>query len=334
MTFDMPPFHLVSAVLDTPAVTSIISQEFANILPASIRVDATLTVPDSKSVLECIDTETDLERLDKVHQHLWLTGRPMPPRPLHYQRSVGREIVISERMDMHLVWGDGRIYIKPLPRFFLEPCFWTADLSGRSRLQQKDTAGEDERLEEYRRRARGFLYTYAAMVASESDFRIARDHHLLPEDLEWQAWRKLVAQLLSSEPTAMYASMHRRFLYGELRLSRLNKIYFYWETPLANYTAMFNQYGSFFRHNLGLLVSSIGYVVVVLTAMQVGLATDLKDNQAFQSASYGFAIFAILGPLAALGLIVVAFFYLFINNWIATVAFGKKREKALRPLRD
>jgi hypothetical protein len=46
------------------------------------------------------------------------------------------------------------------------------------------------------------------------------------------------------------------------------------------------------------------FVVLVLTAMQVGLATErLQSNAAFQQASYGFAIFAILGPMCAFGLV-------------------------------
>ncbi|KAI7926748.1 hypothetical protein M0657_003578 [Pyricularia oryzae] len=42
----------------------------------------------------------------------------------------------------------------------LEPCFWMADLSGHffSEQQPKNTAKEGDRLEEYRKRARGFLY--------------------------------------------------------------------------------------------------------------------------------------------------------------------------------
>ncbi|KAL4923324.1 uncharacterized protein BDV17DRAFT_277363 [Aspergillus undulatus] len=46
------------------------------------------------------------------------------------------------------------------------------------------------------------------------------------------------------------------------------------------------------------------YIALVLTAMQVGLATDvLARNTAFQNASFGFAVFAILGPLAMVLLI-------------------------------
>jgi hypothetical protein len=59
--------------------------------------------------------------------------------------------------------------------------------------------------------------------------------------------------------------------------------------------------------------------------MQVGLATtSLAGNDAFQSASYRFAVFSILSPLVAAGLILLAFCYMFVENWIATVAYRKK----------
>ncbi|KAI1385836.1 uncharacterized protein F4822DRAFT_414280 [Hypoxylon trugodes] len=48
------------------------------------------------------------------------------------------------------------------------------------------------------------------------------------------------------------------------------------------------------------------FIALVLTAMQVGLATDrLKYDERFQQASYGFTVFAILGPLGAFGLAVL-----------------------------
>ncbi|WYZ35532.1 hypothetical protein EsH8_X_000179 [Colletotrichum jinshuiense] len=51
--------------------------------------------------------------------------------------------------------------------------------------------------------------------------------------------------------------------------------------------------------------------------MQVALATEgLQSNRAFQSASYGFAIFAILGPLAAAGLVMVELCHMFIERAI------------------
>lgn len=48
------------------------------------------------------------------------------------------------------------------------------------------------------------------------------------------------------------------------------------------------------------------FIALVLAAMQVGLASDaLRDNASFQLASYGFTVFAILGPICAFSLLVL-----------------------------
>jgi hypothetical protein len=60
--------------------------------------------------------------------------------------------------------------------------------------------------------------------------------------------------------------------------------------------------------------------------MQVGRATkSLADNDAFQSASYGFTVFSILGPLLIAGLIVLVFCFTFVNNWILAANYKKRR---------
>ena len=49
------------------------------------------------------------------------------------------------------------------------------------------------------------------------------------------------------------------------------------------------------------------YIVVVLNAMQVGLATDALNHDAvFQRACYSFMVFAIYSPMIAVGSVVVA----------------------------
>lgn len=74
--------------------------------------------------MACIEKELNLQRLHKVLRWLWVVGRPMPPSPLHYQLLLYREIFVTEQMDMHLVWTTGRIFLKPIPRFLLEPRLW------------------------------------------------------------------------------------------------------------------------------------------------------------------------------------------------------------------
>lgn len=44
----------------------------------------------------------------------------------------------------------------------------------------------------------------------------------------------------------IYPNVDRRFIHGELRVSRLNKIYALYKTPLRGYVAQWDQYGSFF----------------------------------------------------------------------------------------
>ncbi|KAF9872598.1 putative peptidase C14 [Colletotrichum karsti] len=177
----------------------------------------------------------------------------MPPRSLHHQRLLNREITITERADLHLVWAGERIFVKPLPRFLLEQSFWEKYLCPH----------EVPLTSIVHARALGFLFSYAALITHESDFRIAKEMHLLPEEVQWAAWRVAVGQLLG--------------------------------TPLRGYMSRWNQYGSFFHDNFALLASSTVYIAIVLTAMQVGLATEaLQDNAAFQSASYGFTVFSII----------------------------------------
>ncbi|GKZ24770.1 hypothetical protein AbraIFM66951_002010 [Aspergillus brasiliensis] len=259
----------------------------------------------------------------------------MPPRPLHYQLLLSREIFVTERMDMHLVWTTGRMFLKPMPRFLLLPQFWTDYLScaqGCRCPKEINSPGVNTHACDHRlwKRALGFLFSYAALIMHESDFLIAKEKHLLPAELQWSDWRTIVEQL---DTEHIYSRIDRRFLHGELRLSRLNKIYFFSQYSLRGYMTRWDQYKGLFRDNFTWLASAIVYIAVVLSALQLGLATDaLQDNHAFQSASYGFTVFSILGPLIAIGLILAVFGYFFVSNWVATVMYRKKRFGEMKAL--
>jgi hypothetical protein len=69
------------------------------------------------------------------------------------------------------------------------------------------------------------------------------------------------------------------------------------------------------------------YITIVLTAMQVGLATHrLCNDDRFQNASYGFTIFSILTPLIMTIAIAVTLFGLFLINLLGTISFKKTVE--------
>lgn len=175
-----------------------------------------------------------MDRLTSVDSWLWVAGLPLPPRALHHQLLLGRDIFVTEQMDMHLVWTTGRIFLKPLPRFLLNPDFWVAYLTCEHEGGCPLTQQECKR-RVLRRRALGFLFSYASLISHESDFYIARDKHLLPTEVDWPAWRVLVEQL---DIQHIHPSIDNRFFYGELRLSRLNKIYAVFQTPARLHGAL------------------------------------------------------------------------------------------------
>ncbi|KAL0944951.1 uncharacterized protein CTRU02_202838 [Colletotrichum truncatum] len=328
----LPPFsvHILGQNAENKPLP--IAEDLSALLPAAYRdSDDNLGDPYSSDtvICSCVDQELDLNRLAEIHDWLWMAGRPIPPRPLHYQSLRGRAIQITERMDMHLVWGNGKIFIKPIPRFLLDMRFWELYLCCKPYEDGQHSDEQDYARQSRYQRAYGFLFSYTALISHESDFQLARDKYLLPPDVEWSAWRALVRELLCLEN--IFSHIDPRFYYGELRLGRLNKIHYLYKTPFRSYEPFWNQYATFFQDNFAWLASLTVYLAVVLTAMQVGLATDaLKDDAAFHTASYGFTVLSILGPLVfAVGMVLI-FCYVFAANWIETRRFHRRRMEVIK----
>ncbi|KAK5991869.1 hypothetical protein PT974_05256 [Cladobotryum mycophilum] len=289
---------------------------FVHLLPATNRTKSDNIVAPTPD-LEFLKQELLVTDINNVQHWLWACGRPMPPRPLHYQRLLSREIVITESPQLHLVWGDKRIFIKPLPSYLVDKAFWE------THILHHDDNPDYIKIDEC---ARGFLFSYCALIAYESDYRIAKEKGLLPEFVDWWTWKQLSSEILKNH---CYDSVNQRYWYGELRLSRLNKVY---RMRRGHFFRGYSRvtghaiYGDLMRDNFTALASVLGYVVIVLTAMQVGLATtDLMDNKAFQSVSYGFTVFAILAPLIATVAIVAFVSIWAVFNYKATVKYEGRR---------
>ena len=316
-----------------------------NQFPASYRMrNDNLLAPMAPS-LETFQQELNPDQLHKIIDLLWLAGRPVPPRPLHHQLSLARDIVIREQMDFHLVWGSGRLFLKPLPRYILNPCFWTTHLlCDLCRPLNISYAMGPELLEpkcnhpHLRACALGFLLSYIALIVYESDFAIAKDRHLIPAEITWPQWRQLVQEVLGTEGSNnLYKKVAPRFVYGELRLNRLRLILFFLQGPLhPDFVATWQSYGSFYRDNSAWLIIVMAYLILVLSAMQVGLSTDrLAGNEHFQEASYGFGILSIFLAITALALLVLLSIILWVYNIARTRRFERKRVKVLgRTWRD
>ena len=101
---------------------------FDDLLPASYRTPEEDVAPPTLNAF-FLRKELEVDRLNSIHDWLWLVGRPRPPRPLYYQRAVGRNIVLHGQADVHCVWDERRIFLKPVPRWLLERQVWRDFLS-------------------------------------------------------------------------------------------------------------------------------------------------------------------------------------------------------------
>lgn len=255
-----------------------------------------------------LERELSLGGLADMLKHLWFAGAKHPATPLHFHVAMGREIVVADRMDLHLLWDNGgKLFLKPVPRFLLDPTFWRSNLRCPDACACRNLPVDACRGGAPRKVASGFLYTYACLISSESDFFVANENHLLPRrandaTIEWADWKALARELLEAHDPG---HVHPRFHHAELRLSRINIIHYFTRLPPFDpYIRGWRNYSSLFRDNLAWTVVATIFIALVLTAMQVGLATErLQGNAGFQRASYGFTVFAILGPMCAFGLV-------------------------------
>ena len=127
------------------------------------------------------------------------------------------------------------------------------------------------------------------------------------------------------------ANINIRYRRGELRISRINWIFRFCSrtrnptTFFRGFLYGYRNYGSFAERNLAWLASATVYTVLVLTAMQVGLATDqLGHSVSFQRASYGFTVFSIISPLIVVVGIFALVLILVVFNWRYTLKTKKR----------
>lgn len=300
------------------------------VLPATYRNRHHAVRLVSADIREFLKTELNVHRLNTIHSWLWLVGLPSQPRPLHYQQLKKRDIVVTEQLDLHLVWRPSRIFVKPLPRFLLSARFWETQICPQEDLY---------------RTALGFLLSYVALIEREVDFQLAVSNGLIPNEIKWPGWLLLAEEIVqassrtssfmstSSMPSTFSLSdshvpVNERFYYGELRLGRLNWIYRLVLRKPRGYLSDCTTYGAFARDNINSLITLFAYTTIVLSAMQVGLATQwLMDDYAFGMTSYVFSVFSIVAPLVAIAAVFLVILTLFTINLLRTLRIRRKRRR-------
>ncbi|TVY32371.1 hypothetical protein LOCC1_G007723 [Lachnellula occidentalis] len=270
-----------------------------------------------------VKLDMDVSRLNTIHQYLWLAGRPTNARSLHRQKMIERQILITEQADLHMVWHESRIFLKPLPDYIFDYEFWKGTICNDAALHASFC---------------GFLLSYVWLIRHPSDLKIALELGLISSKISWEGWTVFVDTFLLNIDYEALDTVNKRCHYGELRLSRLNAIYrllhiFEPKRFMLGYMHGYNRYTVFFERNFGWLVIILLYTTTTLGAMQVGLGTtELQQDKNFQRASYGFAVSSVMLLVFVVFLEVLLFSWFFVFNLVASKAFLNRRRQQRRAL--
>ncbi|KAI0100543.1 hypothetical protein GGR51DRAFT_551456 [Nemania sp. FL0031] len=268
-----------------------------------------------KNVRAFLKSDLEPKRLNKINHHLWLAGLPRPARFLHRQRLLMRTIILTESPDEHLVWHDTVIWIKPIPDYLLSFEFWEREICSDQALYKC---------------AYGLLLSYTWLIGYKSDYRIAVEAGLIPADIDYKTWTAFAIDLNMRNKPSIPCSINQRYEYGELRLSRLNHLYrlgaagFSMWNLVAGFTPMSTRYPAFFQRNFGWILAVFVYFTVLLSAVQVALATNLSSNDNFQNLSRGVVFLSLASILAAVVIMLFVWSFLFWFHLISTIQYLKK----------
>ena len=313
----IPPFRPNESLVDDPLASSdqnasiVSSSRSSDKLqprlswtpPACYTVDysnarSDICIVDMSNLQEYLRADLSLDMVYKIEKYLWLANASKTPISLHQHYCGGNSIVVTEEHDEHEVQKSRIVLIKPLPEYLLSHSVWDSYLCNNDKLYAN---------------AIGLLRSYLLLIRTKSDMIIAHENSLVPREITWQQWASFSRAAL---PNCHLESCNPRYWYGLLDEVRLTWI---WRLSPKTFSimrwsryALINTQGpsEFIQEKTKWLLGALFYITIVLTAMQVGLATDrLGSDVAFSKASSGFTVFSILAPLVILlGVILLAMF--------------------------
>lgn len=270
---------------------------------------------------EFLEYDLDLSRLNKIHDQLWMAGRPMRARPLHRYKMMGFEILYTQQMDLHLLKFSNRLMLKPLPEYMLDYEFWQEHLCEKQHLHES---------------ACGWLLSYVWLLTTPLDLKIAHEYYLLPSFITWHWWKDFVRDFCHKVDMNALFQVNKRYHFGELRLGRINSIYrirFAFTHFVRGYLYGYNRYVVFFQRNFSWILIVFVFFSLVLSAMQVGAGIDpLQDNYAFRKACVVFVVFSMVAVAATLSYVGVIFFIIYFFNMAAAISHDKRERKAREKL--
>lgn len=257
--------------------------------PADVELIGKLTDLDiDAGTAARLGEELSCDVLNELYPYLDFVARKSSDHidAIHKHLQKGRKIVLTEDPNLHLVWSNGSVYIKPLPHYLLSHSFWEHYLTPGS---------------EHRGNALGLIRSYARLVRYPSDFELAKEARLIPPpsslsslsypssstssvqlernttgDLTYTAFTTFIRYFSNIED----ADVSPRWHFGQIRLSRLHWAVRILQPKAASrkgflhrlfYEEQFWQTGQFVNKFTAPLLFIFVTLSLVLSAMQVVL---------------------------------------------------------------
>ncbi|KAE8419576.1 hypothetical protein BDV36DRAFT_251250 [Aspergillus pseudocaelatus] len=172
--------------------------------------------PNQEEVDKFLARELRTNMLERLSPYLTFIARRSGAHidALDEHIGKGREIVVTENPDLHLVWYYNTLYLKPIPHCLLNYAFWRKYFSRNHQAQPYDVSALGSNC----LYALGFLRSYYHLICHESDFKLAVKQHLIPKGISYWDFQIFIHHF-STIPDAAVA---HRYHYGQLRLTRLN----------------------------------------------------------------------------------------------------------------
>lgn len=234
------------------------------------------------------------EDLEAMHSWLWYAGRAGDISPLHHQKVLRKEVILTESARLHLVWYQKILYIQRLSDELLSWDYFSEVICNDQRTYEAAT---------------GFLLTYMALIQHASDLKIAQDTGLVNSNVCWHDWQIFRTDVVHN---LAVRNVHDRYEYGELRLGRLNSIYRLKGLGLT-YFNVYRDYLSYFGENYTGLVALFALVSVALSAMQVMIGIEGIPGAAITT-SYRFAIVTLFA--LAVSCVALIGFFVALHSWV------------------
>lgn len=300
------------------------------------------TTMDLPSISHFLKRDITTPKLNKYYHWLWLvaTHDSANINSLSLQAVRGREVTITQNPELHCVWHDKRLFIKPIPTFLLSYEFW-------DNVFTEDFCSDDIG-KSLHQSALGFMRTYASLIQHPSDFAIASDKGLLPtEDItgDDESPKKITFEDFIA--FIEWFNGHRvgdscvslRYHYGDLRLSRLN---FWAKLVLTDFTfeKAYGNYDAYFSRFYGPLLFCFGILNLIMGAINLGINTEKggwkEENwKTLYQVGNVFAIIVLIFICCVISTLVGLFSFMVVKEFVFGVKeHHKKRQRAIGVLDD